>query len=345
MFTTAGQTIIAKYMTGQVPAFGSYIAVGCGPNPTNSLGTDAYTPSGALLFESFRAKVISRGFTNEAGSLNLSLIAEMPTEERYEITELGLYPSLGNDSAGAADSRVLLRFNDSELWKKNGTIDTYKVVNPVTPTISAVAGSNDILSVPADNPGFQDADRITRLEVPRFLTKSIFIKGDSTNNISLSGLNLDLSQSAPSDLLKLAYSIVSDSHTNSTSAGPWTITVKLNNDSGAYFSADFITKTGNGYGAAVLPISSLVSHSSGGTAPTLKGITSATISITSSDTNKADYWICLDGMRIDNVSFNSSIYNLVAYKQINTGTDPRVTIIKDANTSNFIEFKFSLGVS
>ena len=33
MITQKGKSIIAKYLIGQAPAYASYIAVGCGPQP------------------------------------------------------------------------------------------------------------------------------------------------------------------------------------------------------------------------------------------------------------------------------------------------------------------------
>ena len=36
MITNKGKTIIAKYLLGQAPAYASYIAVGCGPQPLDT---------------------------------------------------------------------------------------------------------------------------------------------------------------------------------------------------------------------------------------------------------------------------------------------------------------------
>ena len=92
MITNTGKGIIGKYMLGQAPAYASYLAVGCGPQPlqTEDVSDDFATKTN-LDFEMFRVPISSRGFVNENGIDKIVLTAELPTEERYEITEVGLY--------------------------------------------------------------------------------------------------------------------------------------------------------------------------------------------------------------------------------------------------------------
>lgn len=99
MITNTGKSIIGKYLLGQAPAYASYIAVGCGAQPLDT--TDPYgdySNKDNLDFEMFRVPVSSRGFVNEAGTEKIVLTAELPTEERYEITEIGLYSAGANPS-------------------------------------------------------------------------------------------------------------------------------------------------------------------------------------------------------------------------------------------------------
>ena len=87
MITNTGKTIIGKYLLGQAPAFASYIAVGCGPQPFEpgqSLGE--YSDKENLDFEMFRVPISSRGYVQENGMNKIVLTAEFPPEERYEIT-------------------------------------------------------------------------------------------------------------------------------------------------------------------------------------------------------------------------------------------------------------------
>ena len=108
MITDNGKSIIGKYLLGQAPAYASYIAVGCGAQPLatgDPYGN--YADKKNLDFEMFRVPISSRGFVNDGGTEKLVLTAELPTEERYEITEIGLYSAGSNPSAGAYDLSLI----------------------------------------------------------------------------------------------------------------------------------------------------------------------------------------------------------------------------------------------
>jgi len=116
MITNIGKSIIGKYMLGQAPAYASYIAVGCGPQPLQTEDVaDNFATKTNLDFEMFRVPISSRGFVNENGIDKIVLTAELPTEERYEITEVGLYSAGSNPSAGANDSKTVFSFAQGEL--------------------------------------------------------------------------------------------------------------------------------------------------------------------------------------------------------------------------------------
>lgn len=131
MITNTGKSIISKYLLGQAPAYASYIAVGCGAQPI--LGY----PSGSALedlkeelsekttldFEMFRVPITSRGFVNEDGVSKLVLTAELPTEERYEISEVGVYSAGSNPAAASFDSRIILGFTQNEAWQSHTRVN------------------------------------------------------------------------------------------------------------------------------------------------------------------------------------------------------------------------------
>jgi hypothetical protein len=54
------------------------------------------------------------------------------------------------------------------------------------------------------------------------------------------------------------------------------------------------------------------------------------------------FYVCLDGLRLENTTSTNSLYGLTGYSVIKSvGAKP---IIKSANTTNYIEFRFALGV-
>jgi hypothetical protein len=118
MITNTGKNILAKYLVGQTPAYASHIAVGCGPKPLDQDGTlPDFSNKKSLDFEMFRVPIISRGFVDELGVSKVVLTAELPTQERYEITEVGIFSAASNPAAGAFDSKNIYSFTDLESWK------------------------------------------------------------------------------------------------------------------------------------------------------------------------------------------------------------------------------------
>ncbi|MFY9304809.1 MAG: hypothetical protein WAO31_04855, partial [Rhodoluna sp.] len=66
------------------------------------------------------------------------------------------------------------------------------------------------------------------------------------------------------------------------------------------------------------------------------------VSITDSlDALSTDHFIALDGFRIDNTTENP-LYKMSGYSIVRNDGNP---IIKSANTNNYIDFRYSLGVS
>ena len=235
MITNTGKSIIGKYMLGQAPAYASFIAVGCGPVPLDTADTaEDFSTKEALDFEMFRVPISSRGFVNESGVNKIVLTAELPTEERYEITEIGLYSAGSNPSAGAYDSKTVFAFTTAENWQHHTSsaataITSYSspLDDPEDDNIIAVADA--VFQTNADNSIFYKTNRASRYERCRFLNNTIFIQGDDSdltisedsgptedhfvieagsNHIHLTGAAVDFTRNSPTDELKLAFSLV-----------------------------------------------------------------------------------------------------------------------------------------
>ena len=55
-----------------------------------------------------------------------------------------------------------------------------------------------------------------------------------------------------------------------------------------------------------------------------------------------DYYVCLDALRLENTTSSNPVYGLSGYSVIkNTNSEP---ILKNANTTNHIEFRFGMDV-
>ena len=241
MITNTGKDIIAKYLLGQAPSYASYIAVGCGPRPLAPYvsGTKPdYSEKTELDFEMFRVPISSRGIVNEDGIRKIVLTADLPTEERYEITEVGVYSAGLNQLLGSTDSRNIISFTQLEDWKINGSGTLYFVAeplqDPLIPNIikdffivNSQSLELDILQTNADNVIFNNETRYDRNERSRFLNNMIIMRGDSStfsgttgslvpagNFIQLSGISANFSKNSTSDELKIAFSILNKDGTD-----------------------------------------------------------------------------------------------------------------------------------
>jgi hypothetical protein len=197
LITNTGKNIIAKYLLGQAPAFASYIAVGCGPKPLSNLETyDDYSDKVSLDFEMFRVPISSRGFVNEDGVSKLVLTAELPTEERYEISEIGIFSAGINSAAGSYDSKTILAFSETENWQHHTSTTTTSIGLPIVEALDSplnnniIATTNPVFQTNADNSIFYKESRANIYERSRFLNNMVMIRGDDANltkSVSITG--------------------------------------------------------------------------------------------------------------------------------------------------------------
>ena len=188
MITNAGKEIISKYLLGQVPTYASYISIGCGAIPLDA-NDDAPTVESLaektkMDFEMARVPITSKGFVDDDGITKVSLTAELPKENRYEITEVGLWSAGSNSLARNFDSRVL--FNFSESWQAHSTS-----ISPIEELSSGsvdlplgdggnIITNNKFFKASSDDLVFANLDRKARKEGPRFLNSKILLRGDSS---------------------------------------------------------------------------------------------------------------------------------------------------------------------
>jgi hypothetical protein len=383
MITDTGKSIIGKYLLGQAPAYASYIAVGCGAQPlaTGDPYGD-YSEKQNLDFEMFRVPISSRGFVNDGATEKLVLTAELPTEERYEITEIGLYSAGSNPSAGAYDSKTVFAFTQGENWQYHTAVAATSIPTITEPLDdplddNVIATADPVFQTNADNSIFYKSPRPERYERARFLNNIILIQGDDSdltvdattgssaghfviepgsNHIHLTGADVNFSRNSPIDELRLAFSIISkdgdsvsvpdtvrilvdfastDSETPDEFAR---FEIELDNGSGTGAVYDFAT---NRYYVATTQLQELY-QTQGFTwnAVTVVKIYACAIV---SDVPSGDYYIALDALRLENIATTNPLYGLTGYSVVKN-TDAE-TIVKSPNTSNYIEFRFSVGVT
>ena len=375
MITNTGKNIIGKYLLGQAPAYASYIAVGCGPEPLATADPYGnYANKANLDFEMFRVPISSRGFVTESGITKLVLTAELPTEERYEISEVGLYSAGTNPSAGAYDSKTIFAFTTGENWQYHSAtsavgLDSYAdpLDDPADDNVIAVT-SDVVFQTNADNAIFFKAGRDEIYERCRFFNNIIMIQGDTSDltasatsgftitggsqHIHLTGVDVDLTRNAPTDELRLAFSVINRDGDSGASPDAVKILVEFASaDDGSGESARFVVDITDGAGGydfstnryyvVSKQLQQLVT--TGGF--TWDAVTVAKIyaSVEVSGKPSSNFYVALDAMRLENITTSNPLYGLTGYTVVKN-TDAE-TIVKSPNTSNYIEFRFSIGVT
>lgn len=381
MITNTGKNILSKYLVGQAPAYASYIAVGCGAKPRSSdhtFTTEELTEFSAknnLDFEMFRIPIVSRGFVNENGINKIVLTAELPTEERYEFSEVGIFSAGSNPSAGAYDSKTIYSFSQNENWEYHTSTQAISIPIIYEPLDgeakdNVINQTDKVFQTNADNRIFTDSTRVERNERCRFLNNIVAISGDTSDisvngqnnlvvnsgdHIHLNGINLDFNKQSPLDELRLAFSVVNKDGDENIKPSQILIMVEFASvdQSGAGEHARFEVNISNidndptydfdtnRYFIIKKQLQELVKSS--GFSWGAMSIAKIYVSVLDSLGEPSDkFYVCLDAMRLENIGTQNPLYGLTGYsviKNINSQT-----IIKAANSTNFIEFRFAVGV-
>jgi hypothetical protein len=448
MITNKGKNIVAKYLIGQAPSYASYLAFGSGPKPLGPADSFAdYSSKESLDFEMFRAPITSRGYVTEDGISKVVFTAELPTEERYEISEIGVYSAGSNPSSNANDSKTVLSFATSENWEHHTAVEAKEIpilAEPLHP------GPGNVISVTqkafqaaATNPTFSNDLRVARYERPRFLNNGVFISGDISNltrfarilsadgdgskivyttdsphtlvagqgvvisemlpvelnlsgivseilsptsfsvseditavstqagkvstqrlvvnseseHIHLAGISVNFNKNAPTDELKVAFSVISKDASSTTSPDRVSLVIEfatvdsavdgersifeidLENGLGSQEDGehDF---TNNRYVTVKRQLQEL--FKTGGFNWGDIQIVKVFATVFEDDEPSSNFYVCLDALRLENVTTQSPLYGLTGYSVVKTLTSQ--PIIKDLNTSNLAEFRFALEV-
>ena len=372
MITNTGKTIISKYMLGQAPAYASFLAIGCGKKPlaiADPYGD--YSAQESLDFEMFRVPISSRGFVKENGIDKIVLTAELPTEERYEITEVGLYSAGSNPSAGAYDSKTVFAFTTGENWQYHN-LTTVEALTTVSSPLddpsddNVIAVISPVFQTNADNAIFYKESRASRYERCRFLNNTILISGDNSdlqlvdghlepqtgsNHIHLTGADVNFTRNSPIDELRIAFSLINKDGDSLVLPDGIRILVDFastDSSTGEYARFEIDIEDGGEYDFAsnrYITISKQLQELYTSSGFTWNAVTVVKIyaCVIDGGVPTDNFYIALDALRLENVATTNPLYGLTGYSVIkNTNAE---TIIKSPNTSNYVEFRFSIGVS
>jgi hypothetical protein len=292
----------------------------------------------------------------------------MPTEERYEISEVGIFSAASNPSSRSFGSRVLYSFSQEENWEYHTSTASEAILvknvldNEANPGDIVITDS--VFQTNADNELFAQPSRVTRSERCRFLNSMIVIRGDDAtftvgqngnlsqtagNHIHLTGESVSLEKNSPTDELKLAFSVANKNTDSEVPPDAVRILVEFasthdSSDSG-YQSAKFSVNltsdlTNNRYFVVTKQLQELVKTLNFTWAGVSVIKISASVLVGGQPSD--DFYVCLDAIRLENVSTVNPLYGLTGYSVIKNSNG--IPIVKSPNTENYIEFRFAMDV-
>jgi hypothetical protein len=386
MITNTGKDIVSKYLIGQTPAYASYLALGCGSKPmkeshtitsAEAFGVDGvggFVNQKALEFEMFRIPIISRGYISENGVSKIIFTGELPTTDKYSITEIGVYPASSNPAANI-DSYGIFSFTSDEGWIYNNGSDA--AIPSVSGTLDLSPSATPIFQTNVDNVTLNTETRKCRYEQLRMSGNAVYVRGDfssvdvsgstptvSGNYLSLSTPNINLLKSNPEDELRLAFSVISASEVNNSIPDEVRVVVKfLTTSESEYATMTSVTSggnlvagginTGNRYVVSKVALGSSDFDKTSAFSWASVNAVRVYVSTVNGSSSTSDFWIGLDGLRLENLSDTSPLYGLVAYTNLKNSeystvgsvTEYASPAIKPLNASGLVEFKFALDVS
>lgn len=369
-------TFSFKYVHGAIP----YGTLNAQSGKTMSVSKD-YVNKPNLDFEMIRIPISSRGYVNESGVSKLAFAAEMPTVERFEITEVALWSAGSNSNAQNMDSRALSSFARSEKWKLHSGSSVNEIPYYAIISAQSVGDINldlgKIFYAPADSPLKFFAERQARYEGARYLNDTIMLRGDSckildsglpdytwtdasnsndpAKHIHLDGASIDLSKNSPNDEIRLAFSVMSVSVSNDTPPTSVRIYMDFLHSEGdvttgyARFKGTVAQSEliDNRYYVMKIKLGDLETSAdfSWSKLRVIRIFASCEVVTNSVSAPNSNYYVALDALRFENTSTPNPLYAMTGYSLIDDGTTTPKPIYKLSNTSNYIEFRFSLGVS
>jgi hypothetical protein len=395
LITNTGKNILGKYLVGQTPAYASYIALGVGQKPMSELAPEVdYSSQKSLEFEVLRVPISSRGYVyDENNNPNIVFAAELPTDQRYEFTEVGIYPAKLNSVAGSTDSKMIYTFSTSENWEYHSeekaisvgpaieqsldsTGNRLVITGKTLQDVTGLESDDDEKLIPfrgtANNDIFSNADRLLRNEKPRFLNSGLFIPGDLSHlesdagrlsikeadeegyygsHIHLTGLRFNLDRNSSEDELRLAFSVLNKAASQDEELARVRILLEfassdvVNPENFARVEVDLTGDFDDRYFVFDSKIADLIKSNTftWNTVNTVKVYVSTFELDDEEEVLSNNFYVALDGLRLENLSTNNPLYGLVGYSVVrNLDAAP---ISKEIGTNNLMEFRFGLEVN
>lgn len=305
--------------------------------------------------------------------------AELPTDQRYEMTEIALYPAANNTLAGNFDSRVVAGFLTTEGWTYHdvsGSLvesdnaisfittsigDTFGNIGSATFIDPVSASTANALFINSNNEIFTFFERQQRYETTRFYNRCLVVPGNMTSfsddNMVLAGrqkyiftnsIRLNLNENSPDDYIKFAISILSgEVDPNDPPAKVRLRFEFLDSLSGDKAIATELLESGDLSTERYKIISKQIKDFDLGTDFSWGRIDGIVIyAQTLNDEGEYDgSYVAFDGIRVDNENTQNPLYGMVAYSKLRNNFDEGQPILKTENSQGYIEYRMGVNIT
>lgn len=305
--------------------------------------------------------------------------AELPTEQRYEMTEIAIYPAATNSLALNYDSRVVGGFLTTEGWTYHAVsptlVESDNAISFTTESIANNAGaigsatftdpatsqSACALFVNSDNEAFTFFERTQRHEPPRFYNRCLIVPGNMTefdndlmeitgrkDYIYTNSLKLNFSQNSPNDYIKFALSVLSSDLT--PSAPPNKVRLKfelLDSLSGEKAVVTHLLTSSDFSDSRYQIVSKQKRDFTLGEDfdwARVDGIIIYAETLNSSGDYDGSY-VLFDGIRVDNENTENPLYGMVAYSRLKNNSTEGQPILKTENSQGYIEYRLGVNIA
>jgi hypothetical protein len=302
--------------------------------------------------------------------------AQLPSDQRYEMTEVALFPATNNTLATNYDSRVVAGFLTTEGWTHHdvsgGLIESDNTIPFVTTSIVDSSGNigsatfvsdgsvANALFINSNNEIFTFTTRKDRYEHTRFLNRTLIVPGNMTTfsndemaivgkqkYIFTNSLTLNLGKNSPDDYVKFAFSILGQNA--ETAPAPNKVRLRfefLDSLSGQKAIATHLLNSGDLAASNYIVLPKQLKDFDTGTNFSwgrVDGIVIYAQTLNSGGNYDGSY-IAFDGIRIDNENTENPLYGMVAYSRMKNGYLAGQPIEKLENSQGYIEYRLGVNI-
>ena len=303
---------------------------------------------------------------------------QLPSDQRYQMTEIALYPASSNSLALNYDSRILSGFLTTEGWiYKNvsaSLVESDNTISLVTDTIADTSGNVSsatfldpvtgsaayALFINSNNEAFTFYERKNRYENSRLYDRCLVVPGNMTTfsndsmefsglqkHLSTTSLRLNASKNSPEDYIKFALSVLSK---DIDAEGPPAKTRLrfdfLDSISGEVATVTELLTSGELSASRYVVISKQIKDFSTGAGFSWARVDGLKIyaQTLNSASNYDGSYVAFDGIRLDNENTENPLYAMVAYSKLKNSYDDGQPIEKTENSQGYIEYRFGVNI-